>query len=117
MSHGVFASAVPRPAASLVVGTLFNPLYWHLVPDAQDARVRAPFYEHTLIADHDGRELARAGMGDTFTVAEVVLPETPPHVSGSQPRMELHPASYWLTSVLNRLTRPLYYRRVGRRRR
>jgi predicted amidohydrolase len=115
MHHGMFSSPVPRPGISLAASLLLNPRYWHLLPHARGAVICAPQNEHTLVAAADGQELARAGEGDTFALAQVEIPDEPPHPTGPQPKMGLHPSAYAMHKMLNWIVKPLYDQNVRRR--
>jgi len=113
MQHGRFTSSAPRPALSLTLGMLPNPRLWPLIRFVSRATISAPHNEHTLVADANGSVLARPGTGDDCAVADVEVPESPPHPTSPQPRMKMHPLAYKLHNVLSWLSRSEYDRRRG----
>jgi hypothetical protein len=103
MPYGDFASPVPRAKLSFGVSAAGNPKLWNLIGRADQATVSAGYNQYTQIADANGNVLAGPPEGDGFAIAEVEMPADPPQPVKSQPKMKLHPASRWVSSLLSRL--------------
>jgi hypothetical protein len=101
MPYGDFASPVPRAKLSFGVSAAGNPKLWNLIGRADQATISAGYNQYTQIADANGNVLAGPPEGDGFAIAEVEMPADPPQPVKSQPKMKLHPASRWVSSLLS----------------
>ena len=108
MPYGDFASPVPRAKLSLGVSAAGNPRLWRLIGQADQAAISAGYNQHTQITDSRGKILAGAPEEDGFAIAEVEIPVVSPQQNTPQPKMKLHPASRWVSSLLSWLVVPEY---------
>ena len=106
MPYGDFASPVPRAKLSFGVSVAGNPKLWNRLGNADQATISADYNQHTQIADANGHILAGPPEGDGFAIAEVEIPAAPPKSTQPQPKMRLHPASRWVSSLLSWLVIP-----------
>jgi len=108
MPYGNFESPVPRARLSLGVSAVGNPRLWKFIGEADHATISAEYNQYTQITDANGNILAGPPEGDGFAIAEVVISSAPPQSSTDQPKMKLHPASRWVSSLLSGLVVPEY---------
>jgi predicted amidohydrolase len=108
MPYGDFESSVPRAKLSLGVSAAGNPRLWKLIGEADQAVISAEYNQHTQITDASGNILAGPPEGDGFAIVEVEIPPEPPSPHHPQPKMRLHPASRWMSSLLSWLVIPEY---------
>ena len=101
MPYGQFESAVPRPKLSFGSFAAANPRLWGLLRQAERATVSADYNQHTLIAAGDGSVLARPSEGDSYAIAAVEIPVTPPLPTTPQPKMKLRSLARWASSFLS----------------
>jgi len=114
MPYGDFESPVPRARLSLGISAAGNPRLWKLIGQAGQATISAEFNQQTQITDANGNILAEPPAGDGFAIAEVVISSAPPQSSTDQPKMKLHPASRWVSSLLSGLVVPEYKQNKSR---
>jgi predicted amidohydrolase len=110
MPYGDFASPVPRAKLSFGISAATNPRLWNLMGQADFATISAEYNQHTMIVDSGGEVLSRPSDGDSFALADVEIPAAPPQPSTAQPKMKLHPASRWVSSLLSSLVVGEYQR-------
>lgn len=108
MSYGNFASSVPRARLSFGISAASNPRLWKLIGKADQATISAEYNQHTQITNNNGDILAGPPEGDGIAIAEVEIRSDPPLPNSPQPKMRLHPASRWVSSLLSRLVEPEY---------
>jgi predicted amidohydrolase len=108
MPYGDFASPVPRAKLSFGVSAAGNPKLWKLIGQADQATISAGYNQHTQITSASGAILAGPPAGDGFAIAEVKIPAKPPQPDQAQPKMRLHPAARWVSSLLSWLVVPEY---------
>jgi predicted amidohydrolase len=108
MPYGDFESPVPRAKLSLGVSAAGNPKLWKLIGQVDQATISAEYNQHTQIIDVSGHILAGPPEGDGIAFAEVEIPAKPPLPIEPQPKMRLHPASRWVSSLLSWLVIPEY---------
>jgi len=108
MPYGEFESSVPRAKLSLGVSAAGNPRLWKLIGKTDQATISAWYNQYTQITDSSGNILTKLPEGDGFAIAEVELSELPPQPVTPQPKMMLHPAARWVSSLLSWLVVPEY---------
>jgi predicted amidohydrolase len=110
---GVFSSAVPAPKTSVAVHTLARPDLWKYISQAGAVRVEAGYFNETYIADAAGRVLRRVPPeAEAYTLAEVVLADTPPQPHGKQPPFGISVLAYVFDVCANRLSSLVYRRNM-----
>jgi predicted amidohydrolase len=114
MPFGDFVSPVPRAKLSFGVSVAGNPNLWKLLGDSDQATISAGYNQHTQITAASGHMLAGPPEGDGLAIAEVEIPDLPPQPTKPQPKMRLHPASRWVSSLLSWLVIPEYKRNQKR---
>jgi N-carbamoylputrescine amidase len=110
---GVFSSAVPSPKVSLAVYTLARPDLWKYIPQADAVRVETGYYNETYVADAAGRVLQRVPPEvEAYTLAEMVLADTPPQPHGKQPPFGISAFAYWSDAFADWILASAYRRGI-----
>ena len=114
---GQVTTDVPNALASFITILPLAPRLIKYLPQARRLQVTYTFVQGCKVVDAEGMvltELTQA-QGETFTVAEVILPEKRPVPRGAQPKPPVPLPAYWISDVLlPGLALPVY-RRGARR--
>lgn len=109
---GVLRMAFPRPVWGLFACITFRPAFWKWFRRAKEVTFEVGFDKQTKIISADGQVLARVEAdGDSFTLADITLPDTPPSSRDKPPRMRTPRMAYFFSDYLAAwLSKPLYNR-------
>ena len=102
MGTGLFHSPFPRPRLSMITLALTCQRLWKIVPQAEQVRIEAGYFNESYAADAYGQILSQVPPGvEGYTIAEMKCPVSPPQPSGPQPRFGLSAAAYGLDAFAN----------------
>lgn len=108
----------PMPLSLLSMGSLavLHPELMNRLGEAEAAHIEADYYPETKVIDAHGRVLARVTeSGDSYTLADVTLSDTPPQPAGDPPPMRTQRAAYFLADIYGASAMVPIYRRGVRR--
>jgi len=109
---GRFQSHLSRPQLSFAVQLAARPDLWKYVAQAEKIVLEAGYFDQTFIADAQGDVLKRTQLdGDDVAVAQVELAEKTPVPQEPQPKIDLHPLTYWADALVNALLVNYYNQR------
>jgi predicted amidohydrolase len=112
---GLFHSKLPRAGISLASFLLFAPSLWKYIPQAEQVIAEAGYFNETYIADASGRVIERVRAEvESFALAEIEVPASPPQPKGKQPAFGISPIGYWSDAFANWLVTPLYRTKIRR---
>ncbi len=106
---GLFRAKFPSPRISLASLLLSAPHLWKYLSQAEHVFVESRYFNETYIADALGKVIERVPAEiETFTLAEIEIPATPPQPRGKQPAFGISILSYWSDAFANWVVTPLY---------
>ncbi|MBI5952762.1 MAG: carbon-nitrogen hydrolase family protein [Chloroflexi bacterium] len=112
---GLFRSKLPRPGISLASFLMSAPHLWKYLPQAEQVIVESRYFNETYIADASGNVLAQVQPEvESFALAEIEIPVTPPQPHGKQPVFGISILGYWSDAFANWAVTPLYQKKTHR---
>jgi len=116
VAGGKFKSRLPVPYVSIGSYLATRNDLWEYISQAPNVQIETGFDHQTKIVDAFGQVIARVTEdGDSFTLAEVTLPDEMPKPTYPQPKMRTHPLAYFLVDVVTAGVMTALYRRGLRR--
>ncbi|MBN2389786.1 MAG: carbon-nitrogen hydrolase family protein [Anaerolineae bacterium] len=114
---GHVTTGVPNALASFITILPLAPWLVKYLPQARRLQVTYTFVQGCKVVDADGTVLAELTQeqGETFAVAEVMVPEKRPEPRDAQPKLPVPLPAYWISDVLLPGLALPTYRRGSRR--
>jgi predicted amidohydrolase len=110
---GLFHSKLPRPGVSLASFLMSTPHLWKYLPQAEHVFVESRYFNETYIADDTGNVITRVPPEvESFALAEIEIPASPPQPHGKQPVFGISTLSYWSDAFANWVVTPLYRKKT-----
>lgn len=110
---GLFRAKLPSPRISLASLLLSAPHLWKYLSQAEHVFVESRYFNETYIADASGKVIERVPAEiETFALAEIEIPATPPQPHGKQPAFGISTLSYWADAFANWAVTPLYRKKM-----
>lgn len=99
---GQITTAIPNARGALLLALPMAPQLLKYLPVAQHVQATFKFVPACKVVDAHGQVLGEVtqSQGESFTAAEVVLPDHKPSPRGPQPASLLSPPVYWIADVL-----------------
>jgi len=112
----LFRAKLPSQRISLASLMLSAPQLWKYLSQAEHVFVESRYFNETYIADASGKVIERVPAEvETFALAEIEIPATPPQPRGKQPAFGISTLSYWADSFANWAVTPCYHKKTRER--
>jgi predicted amidohydrolase len=110
---GLFHSKLPRPRISLASFLMSTPHLWKYLSQAEHVFVESGYFNETYIADATGNVLTRVPPEvESFALAEIEIPVTPPQPRGKQPAFGISTLSYWSDAFATWAVSSIYHKKM-----
>jgi predicted amidohydrolase len=112
---GLFRSKLPSPGISLASFLMSAPHLWKYLSQAEHVFVESRYFNETYIADASGNVLTQVQPEvESFALAEIEIPVTPPKPHEKQPAFGISILGYWSDAFANWAVTPLYLKKTRR---